>query len=617
MDDNIRINIRKGPVAQTLEAPRAKTKRDLDSLESQSGQIPGSGSRRQKRNRPSEKKFTADKDYTSSIFTFNPELPKVAQNTSGDTDAAHAQPSNGPTSEGMSSIQLQPRLERLLGRYMNLTGYTDIQSLVIPHLVSADHRNASSMPQDVLIRSETGSGKTLAYLIPIIHQLMTEHLNRTSGLSAIILAPTRELARQIHDVCHPISHPLVATLLVGGEKRSSEKARIRKGVNMIIATPGRFLDHIQATECLDLSQVRWLVLDEGDRLVDMGFEETLRNIVEQLDRQSRRARLNMLCSATLTDEVKKISHLALTNPIVLQCEQTDADAPHVPTQLSQTAVVIPLKIRLAALYSLLSTCKTKAVVFVSCSAAVEWLCSVFSAMVDNIECIRLHGSLEQPERVQQMKRFRKHALKPTIMFATDVMGRGIDLRDLELVVQYDAPFSTDDYIHRVGRTARAGLRGRAVLFLLPNEAEYIKVLETAQGVDCIPSISYESLLTRALGTRWMEKAAKWQLQVETWCLDKTQKQNMTMSRNAYQDHMRAYTTHISAEKQYFNLRDIHLGHMAKSFGLRDTPHVTGIKVSGDVRDGEATRAKKRLPSMFSRASQMTERAGLADEFHIV
>ena len=616
MDDDIRINIGKKPVAQKLEAPRAKVKRGLDSLENQNDQTPSSGSRRQKRNKPSEKVFTADKDYTSSIFTYNPELPKIAHNTSGDTGAAYGQPSNGPTSEGISSIQLHPRLERLLGRYMNLTGFTDIQSLVIPHLVSTDHRNATSMPQDVLIRSETGSGKTLAYLIPIIHQLMTEHLNRTSGLFAIILAPTRELARQIHDVCHPICHPLVATLLVGGEKRSSEKARIRKGVNMIIATPGRFLDHIQATECLDLSQVRWLVLDEGDRLVDMGFEETLRSIVEELDRQALRARLNMLCSATLTDEVKKISHLALTNPIVLQCE-TDADAPHVPTQLSQTAVVIPLKIRLAALYSLLSTCKTKAVVFVSCSAAVEWLCSVFSALVDNIECIRLHGSLEQPERVQQMKRFRRRALKPTIMFATDVMGRGIDLRDLELVVQYDAPFSTDDYIHRVGRTARAGLRGRAVLFLLPNEAEYIKVLEAAQGLDRIPSISYESLLTRALGTRWMEHAAKWQLQVETWCLDKTQKGNMKMSRNAYQDHMRAYTTHISAEKQYFNLRDIHLGHMAKSFGLRDTPHVTGIKVSGDVKDEETTRAKRRIPSMFSRASQMTERAGLADEFNIV
>ena len=464
---------------------------------------------------------------------------------------------------GFGALGLSPRLLRALVEKMELKYPTRIQKEGIPLLLGKDGNRP-----DALIKSETGSGKTLTYLIPIVERLSTEaqRPDRSQGTRAIILSPTRELVLQILGVCQSLLDKagfyfLIAGMIMGGEKKKSEKARLRKGLHILVCTPGRLLDHLENTEALVLDRLSYFVLDEADRLMDMGFERDLAKIVSLLDEKSKAgakaslpapaivdprtglaiqsaksklaseralalalsqcARQNILVSATLNKEIEKMASITLTNPTLIgfktapeesKLKNEDGSAmdlvnanemvhdTSLPVGLVQQYLQVEHRHKLVALAALLrkkvveaemSGRHFKAVVFFSTCASVEFHHSLMSfsfwpydqsmmgskdksALLDT-QLLKLHGNLTQQERTRTYNQFCKDA--EGILLCTDVAARGLDLPAVDYILQYDAPEDTADYIHRVGRTARMGRKGQAILFLTSEEMEYLNILK--------------------------------------------------------------------------------------------------------------------------------------------
>ncbi|KAK7692987.1 hypothetical protein QCA50_004629 [Cerrena zonata] len=376
----------------------------------------------------------------SSLFTSNPTLE---QPMAPPQPQISAKPSNAPLRDSSTFIGLglDPLITTHLETKMNIEKPTSIQRAALPIMLSSSSEDTSS--RDVFIQSQTGSGKTLSFLLPIIQDLLPlsslSYIDRSIGTLAIIIAPTRELAKQISDVLEALlklrlrptdesaedadtSAPrltrwLVSGLLSGGATRTHEKARLRKGVPILVSTPGRLLDHLQNTSSFNVGKCRWLVLDEADRLMDLGFEESINGIVKGLDGRKKlamqaveegnsmevggwdwsRNRRTVLCSATIREDVQKLAGNALMDPIVIKALQENSKVDAVtgealgetvdnnnkftpPSQLSQKYVVVPLKLRLvtliALLRSLLSQSQgrrgTKIIVFLSCTDSVDF-----------------------------------------------------------------------------------------------------------------------------------------------------------------------------------------------------------------------------------------------------
>lgn len=623
--------------------------------------------------------------YVSSLFTSNKAIETLKETTGSQTDYT---PSNAPLQDSstFAGLGLNEKLVSHLTGSMRYLAPTKVQRAVTPELLTA--------PTDLFVKAQTGSGKTLAFVLPIVEKLMAEadQINRQSGLFALILTPTRELASQIYSVlesllrCH---HHIVPGIVVGGEKKKSEKARIRKGVNIMVATPGRLADHLENTSSFDISQVRWLVLDEGDRLVELGFQETITKITDQLSRSSKvmdtmhkwpglpTRRVNVLCSATMPEDVKKLGSTVLNNPkmISLDRESSDASNSTAPDQLIQKVMVVPPKLRLVTLSAVLKNISnqrekgvSRTIVFFSCSDSVNFHFEVYSRggrairrkqketqksekdekddkekdeapescvstapeISKDATVFRLHGSLSQQLRTSTLQQFVQNEGdnegKHLVLFCTDVASRGLDLPDISHVVEYDPPFSLDDHLHRIGRTARAGKKGEATLFLLPGEEEgyvdgKLRTVHPKQG--SLRIVGYEKALEaafadesaepasksdpRAKKGKWDIQATTWHLEVERWLLE----DSATLERalHAFVSHIRAYATHLSAERMYFNVKLLHLGHLAKSFGLRETPKKLG-RQSG--QGNELTKKKEDPRKKMLRMARLAEKANTSE-----
>ncbi|MCJ1335360.1 ATP-dependent RNA helicase dbp7 [Bachmanniomyces sp. S44760] len=615
---------------------------------------------------PKQNTTNASHDVVSSLFSSNPASEKTSEKTS--EESAAPEPSNAPLVDGIdtfTSLGLSTALATHLLVKLNLKAPTAVQKSAISQLIKED--------SDAFIQAETGSGKTLAYLLPIVQRIMklstskpkydqsgdNSQVHRDSGLFAIILAPTRELCKQISVVLDSLlhcAHWIVAGTVIGGEKKKSEKARLRKGLNILVATPGRLADHLENTEVLDVSNVQWLVLDEGDRLMELGFEEEIRGIVGKLE--SRRSfkkdpklpglparRTTVLCSATMKMNVQRLGEVSLKDAVHIQADAKDAEATNqqegiaarfsAPAQLKQSYIVVPPKQRLVTLAALLKRTFVrqrsvmKSIVFVSCADSVDFHFEIFArpnnreeikavtndgvnsskdansaigkrssnllptisstyllASMHNtdITIYKLHGSLTQQLRTATLQAFSR-STNPSILLCTDVASRGLDLPNIDLVVEYDPPFSADDHLHRIGRTARAGKDGRAVIFLMPGAEEgYVDILKQAYrdrvGTGLIRNEA-EDVLRKGFGPEtqgnngnaanrgWDERATEWQLDVERWVID--DKRAGELARRAYISHVRAYATHVAKERQIFDVKSLHLGHLAKAFALRERP----------------------------------------------
>ncbi|CAN9512200.1 unnamed protein product [Ophioblennius macclurei] len=319
--------------------------------------------------------------------------------------------------------------------------------------------------KDVLGAAKTGSGKTLAFLVPVLERLYREQWSAMDGLGALIISPTRELAYQTYEVLRKVgrNHDFSAGLVIGGKELQAETDRIHR-TNIVVCTPGRLLQHMDQTAAFTASDLRILVLDEADRILDMGFAETLNAIVENLPA----SRQTLLFSATQTKSVKDLARLSLKDPEYVWVHQKARFS--TPATLEQSYLVCELHHKVDLLYSFVrSHLKKKVIVFFACCKEVQYLFRAFCRLRPGTPILALHGKQNQMKRVEIYQDFLRK--QSAVLFATDVAARGLDFPSVSWVLQFDCPEDADTYIHRVGRTARYREGGEALLLLLPSEEE--------------------------------------------------------------------------------------------------------------------------------------------------
>ncbi|KAG5322246.1 Y8611 helicase, partial [Pseudoatta argentina] len=674
----------------------------------------------------------------SSLFGNNPDVPTIGQR--------FIKPVNEPifTEITFADLNIHPYMISNLKQNMAITKMTTVQQKAIPQIFSN---------KDVLIRSQTGSGKTLAYALPIVellHKIRPE-LNRNSGLLALVVVPTRELALQTYECFIKLIKPfmwIVPGYIVGGEKRKAEKARLRKGCNILISTPGRLLDHIKHTKALRLNDVRYFVLDEADRMLDMGYEmdisrivsalkvscsneyekeydamkifrqnskkiftveeikETLKeddmkfkteenntdsnkkkqiyhssddgdsdhaansiilskkkkkdtkhsginkksdSIVENIqnikqDYENQLNRQTILLSATLTQAVEKLAGLTMHDPIFVDAAKENLEVSGgdisainedliVPQSVIQSYIVTPPKLRMVTLSAYIAgRCQTpgqhKILIFMATQDMVDYhteiLSSILTKPIDDddedsdplvdIEFFKLHGNMTQKERTEVFKTFSQ--AKSGVLLCTDVAARGLDMPKVDCVVQYTGPISARDYVHRIGRTARAGCSGTATIFLTPSEIEFVQMLESRRIR--IKQQDMNDVLDKLLGPLSKHnsvQAAAVALQNDFEDLLLENRQLGAKACKAYVSWMRFYSSYPRDMREIFNRKALHLGHYAKSFALRDPPQrIGGIGKKLHEKEISKPRHNNRLSSKPSDGvPQKKQRTGDGDE----
>ncbi|XP_055357915.1 ATP-dependent RNA helicase DDX18-like [Paramacrobiotus metropolitanus] len=433
---------------------------------------------------------------------------------------------------------------------MTFTHMTDIQSRCIPPLLEG---------RDLIGSARTGSGKTLAFLIPAIELLNKVKFHQRNGTGCIIVSPTRELSMQTFGVLKELLKfsTLTFGLIMGGTNRQAEADKLAKGVNILVATPGRLLDHMQSTNQFVYKNLLCLVIDEADRILDIGFEEEIKQIIRLLPKK----RQTMLFSATQTQKTTDLIKLAVsTAPIYVGID----DDKQVATVegLNQGYVVCPSDKRFQLLFTFLKkNKKSKVMVFFSSCLSVKFHHELLNYIGLSVMCI--HGRQKQAKRTTTFFQFCN--AESGILLCTDVAARGLDIPQVDWIVQYDPPDDPKEYIHRVGRTARGeGGRGQALLILRPEELLFLRYLKQAR----VPLTEFEF--------SW-NKVADVQDQFEK-LMEKNYFLNMS-GREAYKSYVRAYDSHHL--KQIFDVNTLDLKLVAKSFGFKIPPMVELGVTSGN------------------------------------
>ena len=452
---------------------------------------------------------------------------------------------------------------------------TTIQNACIPHALAG---------RDILGAAKTGSGKTLAFLIPVLEALFRAKFSPQDGCGALILAPTRELAVQIFGVLRKVGRyhtSLTAGLLVGGKKEFYlEQTRIGN-THIIVATPGRVLQHLEQTPSLDVSYLQVLVLDEADRILDMGFRTQLDRILDYLPQQQRQT---LLFSATQTRKVSELATLSLKQPEYLGVH--DKEATTTPKRLVQSYVVVPLQHKLDAVYSFVkSTTAKKAkhkklICFLASCAQVRHTWELFCALQPGIPVMALHGRLAQEKRTQIYHQFQQK--QSAILFCTDVASRGLDFPNVDWVIQMDAPENVDAYIHRSGRTARYKAGGKALLFLTPpEEVKFVQLLKERNIPINKSSINPNKTLSVS------QKAAS---------LVAARPKLHHLAKKAFQSYCRSI--HLQTNSDIFSVQDLPLDDFASSLGLAHTP-----KLKMKIQNRTQLREKKNVNHKLQRLKE--------------
>lgn len=340
---------------------------------------------------------------------------------------------------------------------------TDIQYKSIPPILRGE---------DVLAIAQTGTGKTAAFAIPILHILQERKIyGRPDGVKCLVMAPTHELALQIDSVFKTIGkHTRITTFCIyGGVDQSPQKEQLDKGVDILIATPGRLFDLVSQGILL-LKRVEILVLDEADHMLDLGFIKDIRDLMRHLPRK----RQTLFFSATINDKIKKLAYSLVTDAIRIQVSPKDP----VAKNIEHAVAFIEMDDKRFFLEDFIkNNPEKKILVFVRTKVRAE---RVKKAM-ERVDIITdtIHSDKDQEEREKCMKAFRKGELK--ILIATDVSARGIDIQNVEYVVNYDLPDSSENYVHRVGRTGRGSQKGQAFSFCSSEEKELLGDIEHYLG----------------------------------------------------------------------------------------------------------------------------------------
>ncbi|XP_055610217.1 probable ATP-dependent RNA helicase CG8611 [Uranotaenia lowii] len=551
----------------------------------------------------------------------------------------------------VDSLNIHPHSKKNVADLLGFKKLTVVQNLSIPKILSG---------KDVLIRAQTGSGKTLAYALPLVERLHSQDvkISRGDGILAVIVVPTRELALQTYELFVKLLKPftwIVSGFLCGGEKRKAEKARLRAGLNILIGTPGRLCDHIKNTESMKFNAVKYLILDEADRLLELGYEKDVKEIVESIKeaRQDQEESIQTaLLSATLTNSVKELAGLTLNNPdyvdtsdIVVERRfdsinvEDIEDRITIPATVRQSYIIIPPKLRLVILCGAIAAefnRKTnKALVFMATQDLVDYHYDVMvevltqekpdsdnendsdddeevsedeesdseskeTILLPNVRFFKLHGKMTQIERSSVFKEFRSS--KSAVLLCTDVAARGIDVPSVDLVVQFHAPQILSDYVHRVGRTARAGQSGKALLVVEPAEVEFVKYL-TEKKIRLVedpvdPIFNRIGLMVnKSVNRRNKNKEqAAVELQHRFEKLVAAEKELYSEACKAFVSWVRYYSNFPKELRRIFAIKAVNMGHYAKSLGLRDPPkqfmrHHTGPR-DGDFGDDGGSGERK-------------------------
>uniref|UniRef100_G3UC65 ATP-dependent RNA helicase n=1 Tax=Loxodonta africana TaxID=9785 RepID=G3UC65_LOXAF len=425
---------------------------------------------------------------------------------------------------------------------MGFTNMTEIQHKSIRPLLEG---------RDLLAAAKTGSGKTLAFLIPAVELIVKLKFMPRNGTGVLILSPTRELAMQTFGVLKELMTYHVHTygLIMGGSNRSAEAQKLANGINIIVATPGRLLDHMQNTPGFMYKNLQCLVIDEADRILDVGFEEELKQIIKLLPVR----RQTMLFSATQTRKVEDLARISLKKePLYVG---VDDDKAHATVDgLEQGYVVCASEKRFLLLFTFLKkNRKKKLMVFFSSCKSVKYHYELLNYI--DLPVLAIHGRQKQNKRTTTFFQFCN--ADSGILLCTDVAARGLDIPEVDWIVQYDPPDDPKEYIHRVGRTAR-GLNGRghALLILRPEELGFLRYLKQSK----VPLSEFEFSWSKISDIQSQLE----QLIEKNYFLHKS-------AQEAYKSYIRAYDSH--SLKQIFNVNNLNLPEVALSFGFKVPPFV--------------------------------------------
>ena len=360
-----------------------------------------------------------------------------------------------------SQLQLDPHLAKAVAE-MGYESMTPIQAQAIPVVLSG---------QDVMGAAQTGTGKTAAFSLPLLQRMIKHENSSTSParhpVRALVLLPTRELADQVAQQVKLYAKytQLRCAVVFGGMDMKPQTAELKRGVEVLVATPGRLLDHIEAKTAV-LNQVEYVVLDEADRMLDIGFLPDLQRILSYLPKQ----RTTLLFSATFSPEIKRLANSYLQNPVTIEVAR--------PNQTASTVTQLFINVneddkRRALKLILKQKAISQAFVFVNSKLGCARLAR--SLEKDGLRTAALHGDKSQDERLKALEAFKKGEVD--LLVCTDVAARGLDIKDVPAVFNFDVPFNAEDYIHRIGRTGRAGAEGLAVSFASASDLRLVSDIE--------------------------------------------------------------------------------------------------------------------------------------------
>ncbi|TDG43174.1 hypothetical protein AWZ03_010408 [Drosophila navojoa] len=457
----------------------------------------------------------------------------------------------------------QPVLEVLEGFGFDLM--TPVQTASIPLLLAR---------KDVSAEAVTGSGKTLAFLVPMLEILQRRHHETpwtAKEIGALIISPTRELARQISEVlaqflAHEQLEHLNQQLIVGGNSIEEDIAALKQqSPCILVCTPGRLEDLFQrkgddVNLASRVKSLEFLVLDEADRLLDLGFKTSVNNILGYLPRQRRTG----LFSATQTTEVTDLIRAGLRNPVLVSVKEKASV--NTPARLQNFYKIVEPEQKFVSLLQFLRspTSKTgKVMVFFPTCACVEYWAEMLPSFLPDRQVLGIHGKMKN-KRASVVERFRTEA--NSVLLCTDVLARGLDVPEIEWVVQWDPPSNASSFVHRVGRTARQGNEGNALVFLLPTEDAYIQFLKLNQKVE-LSELQEECI-----------EANEAELKSTVEKLHQLQ----AADKGAYDKGMRAFVSHVRAYTKHecsaiLRLKDLDLGKMATAYGLLQLPRMPELK----------------------------------------
>jgi ATP-dependent RNA helicase RhlE len=366
-----------------------------------------------------------------------------------------------PVPQAFNALPLDPKLLRAVAD-SGYTMMTPIQAKAIPIVLAG---------RDVMGAAQTGTGKTAAFTLPLL-QKMLAHENASMSparhpVRALVITPTRELADQVaNSVKTYAKHTqLRSTVVFGGIDMKPQTLELKRGVEVLIATPGRLLDHIEAKNCV-LNQVEYVVLDEADRMLDIGFLPDLQRILSFLPRQ----RQTLLFSATFSPEIRRLAQSYLQEPVTVEVARPNATATNVEQRFFS---VVEDDKRQAVRQLLREHDLSQAIVFVNSKLGAARLARSFER--DGLKTSALHGDKSQDDRLKSLAAFK--AGEVDVLVATDVAARGLDIADLPAVFNFDVPFNAEDYIHRIGRTGRAGASGLAITLVDRDDARLVGDIE--------------------------------------------------------------------------------------------------------------------------------------------